>query len=100
MARRPVHLHAEAVTEARAAAQWYGEQNISAAEAFLKELDGAVEKIAEAPEMYPPYIGGPQRFLMRRFPFGVIYRERAGAIEIIAIAHQRRKPGYWKGRSV
>jgi plasmid stabilization system protein ParE len=99
MALRHLQLHSEAVDEARAAAQWYGERNSSAADAFLHELDSAIEKIAEAPNTYPRHIAGTRRFFLRRFPFSVVYRETSGGIEVLAIAHVRRKPGYWRKRS-
>ena len=100
MARRAVQFHPEAIAEARAVAQWYRERNTSAADAFLSELNRAVEKISETPEMWPLYAGGTRRLLLRRFPFSVIYREVSGNIEVVAIAHGRRKPGYWKTRLV
>jgi toxin ParE1/3/4 len=98
MLPRPIVLHPEAVADARAAAQWYRDRSASAADAFLTELDRAMEKIAEAPEMSPRHVRGTRRFLMRHFPFSIIYRELSGKIEVIAIAHGRRKPRYWKDR--
>ena len=98
MSPRQIDVHPEAVAEARAAVQWYRERSTSAADAFLVELDLAVERIAENPEMYPHYVRGTRRYLLQRFPFYLVYREIAGKLEIVAIAHGRRKPGYWKKR--
>ncbi len=98
MTPRQIDVHPDAVAEAQAAAQWYGERSALAAEAFLAELDHAVEKIAENPEMYPQYVRGTRRYLLQRFPFYLVYRQVAGKLEIIAIAHGRRKPGFWKKR--
>jgi toxin ParE1/3/4 len=98
MTGRPVALHPEAVAEASAAAQWYRERSASAADAFLGELDRAVEKIAEAPEMSPRCVRGTRRYVLRHFPFSIVYRDVSGSIEVIAIAHGRRKPDYWKDR--
>lgn len=98
MSSRQVDIHPEAVAEARAAAQWYRVRSPSAAHAFLAELDRAIEKIAEDPGIWPRYVGGAQRFLLKRFPFSVVYRLVSDRIEVVAIAHGRRKPGYWKGR--
>jgi len=98
MLPRQIDVHPEAVAEARAAAQWYRERSALAADAFLVELDRAVERIAENPEMYPHYVRGTRRYLLQRFPFFFVYREIAGKLEIVAIAHGRRKPGYWKKR--
>jgi plasmid stabilization system protein ParE len=100
MSPRQIDVHPEAVAEARAAAEWYRERSVLAADAFLAELDCAVERIAESPDMYPHYVLGTRRFLLQRFPFYVVYREHAEKVELVAIAHGRRKPGYWKKRIV
>lgn len=44
------------------------------------------------------YFGPYRRVLMQRFPFAVYYEIAEDQIRIIAVAHQRRLPGYWKGR--
>jgi plasmid stabilization system protein ParE len=98
MPSRHVDIHPEAIAEAQAAQRWYRERSASAAEAYLAELDSAVEAIAENPEMWPRYVQGTRRFMLHRFPFYLVYRETAGRLEIIAAAHGRRKPGYWKNR--
>ena len=98
MTERPVAFHPDAVAEARAAFEWYQERNESAAGLFLTELDLAIERITETPERWPLYLRGTRRFLLRRFPFAVVYRQVAETIQIVAVAHGRRKPGYWKER--
>jgi len=94
----PAWLHPEAIKEARAARQWYQARNAEAAEAFMAELDRAVEQIEKAPRQWPPYLGDTRRYLLYRFPFFVVFREAADRIEILAVAHGRRRPGYWLGR--
>jgi hypothetical protein len=37
---------------------------------------------------------------VRSFPFSVVYRLRPEEIVILAVAHQKRKPGYWRGRGL
>jgi plasmid stabilization system protein ParE len=98
MFSRQVDVHPDAVAEAQAATQWYRERSALAARAFLSELDRAIEKIAEAPDVWPPYVGDTQRFLLKRFPFSVVYRLVSDKIEVVAFAHGRRKPGYWRTR--
>jgi len=98
MSLRHVDIHPEAIAEAQAANLWYRERSASAAEAYLVELDLAVEAIAENPEMWPRYVHGTRRYIFHRFPFYLVYRETAGRLEIIAVAHGRRKPGYWRKR--
>ena len=98
MARPNVDLHPEATAEARAAFLWYAERNPSAANAFIAELDHAVREIRNSPERWPRHLHGTRKFLFRRFPYSVIYRITDAAIQVVAVAHQRRRPGYWKTR--
>ena len=98
MSSRKIDVHPEAIAEARAAAEWYREKSDSAANAFLAEIDHAVEKISESPGMWSPYFRGTRRFVLLRFPFCVVYREVFESIQIVAVAHAKRRPGYWKNR--
>ena len=93
-----INLHPAAVAEARAAWQWYADRSTQAAAAFVDELDHAMAQIAEAPTRWPRYVGLTRRYLLHRFPFLVVYRERDGEIEVVAIAHGHRRPGYWQAR--
>lgn len=98
MPRAQAWLHPEAIAEARAAQEWYYAQNAEAADAFMAELDLAIERIEEAPRQWPGYLFGARRYLLRRFPFFVVFREAGARVEIVAVAHARRRPGYWIGR--
>jgi plasmid stabilization system protein ParE len=71
-----------------------------AAGAFVDELDAALERIAESPLRHRTYVAGTRRYLMLRFPFFVVYRIDVDAdlIQIVAIAHAKRRPGYWRSR--
>ena len=94
-----IELHEEAVAEARAAREWYGARSEAAAEAFMVELGQAVEQIAKFPEAWPPYVSNTRRYLLQRFPFSIVYRRRRRIVQVIAVAHNRRRPGYWKNRA-
>jgi len=98
VARPSVELHPEAIAEARAAYQWYAERDLSAANAFIAELDHAISQVQSAPERWPVHLHGTKRYLFRRFPYGVIYRVIETAIQVLAVAHGRRRPGYWRTR--
>jgi hypothetical protein len=45
-----------------------------------------------------PTKSGVRRYVMCRFPFLVVYRVVGSEIEVIAVAHARRRPGYWRSR--
>ena len=98
MASRAVRLHPLAAEEAVAADAWYYSRNPKVAAAFRIELSAAIEGIAEAPERWPAVQGRFRRYLLRRFPFSVVYFKIGPAIEVVALAHHRRKPGYWTNR--
>ncbi|HEV8640926.1 MAG TPA: type II toxin-antitoxin system RelE/ParE family toxin [Methylomirabilota bacterium] len=91
-------VHPEAIGDARAAREWYYARNAETAEAFMAELDLAIERIEDAPRRWPPYLGDTRRYLLRRFPFFVVFREVENRVQILAVAHARRRPGYWLGR--
>ncbi len=91
-------FHPNAVEEAQAARQWYLARSASAADSFLVELDRGIEAIALTPERWPLFVHGTRRYLFQRFPFQLIYRVMNDRIEVLALAHGRRRPGYWKVR--
>jgi plasmid stabilization system protein ParE len=84
--------------EAEAAADWYRRRSIRAAHRFLDEIDIAVTEISEGPLRCPVHLFGTRRKLLRHFPFLVVFRETKGVVQIIAFAHCRRRPGYWRDR--
>jgi toxin ParE1/3/4 len=98
MAPRNVRFHPAAEAEAQRAYQWYDERNPTAARAFLADLDHAVRRVQETPERWLVYQGAARRYVFQRFPFSLIYRVTDEAIDVIAVAHHRRRPGYWSNR--
>ena len=99
MLTRVLELHEEAGAEYDAAFDWYLERSPDAALKFDAEFDRALAEIVQAPHRWASGPHHTRRFLLRKFPFVVIYRERDEiAIQVLAVAHTSRKPGYWKGR--
>ncbi|MGB5443212.1 MAG: type II toxin-antitoxin system RelE/ParE family toxin [Gammaproteobacteria bacterium] len=98
MPKKNIRFSPEALAEAEAAQQWYVERSLPAGKAFLEELTHAVERVTESPEQWPRYIGGTHRYVFHRFPFSLVYRQMGNEIVIVAVAHGKRKPGYWKAR--
>ena len=90
--------HPEAVSEIRHAASWYDEQVKDLGLDFLLEVRSAEFRILEHPEAWPDYEAGTKRCIMQKFPFAVVYQVSKEAIQIVAVAHCKRKPGYWKDR--
>ena len=65
---------------------------------FVGEFERAAALILANPESGAIFRGSRRRYYLRRFPFSVIYQVTADEIRVIAIAHQRRRPGYWASR--
>jgi plasmid stabilization system protein ParE len=79
--------------------EWYLERSPDAAVRFDAEVDRALTQIVRAPRRWAAGSFSTRRFLLRQFPFILIYRERKSvSIQIVAVAHTSRKPGYWKSR--
>jgi plasmid stabilization system protein ParE len=93
-----VEFHPAAVQEVENAQAWYEERSLLAASAFLRELAIAVQRIRETPDRYPAAQGGTRRILLDRFPFTIYYRVHPDTLNIVAVAHQKRRPGYWSVR--
>lgn len=94
-----VDLHVEAGLEYDEAFNWYMQRSEDAALDFDREVDGAFAEIAQEPERWALGSYSCRRFLLQKFPYSVIYRERpSGRVQVVAIAHASRRPGFWKHR--
>lgn len=98
MSGKPVEFHPEALAEAEAALAWYLERSSRAAEVFLGELEKGIEAVSEGPHRWLKYEHGCRRYPLLRLPYLLVYRETAVSIQILAVAHGRRRPGYWRAR--
>jgi plasmid stabilization system protein ParE len=93
-----VELNPAALREIDDAFEWYLERSLQAAEAFIRELNSALALIASAPAIWPRFEAGTRRYVLRKFPYSIIYVEIPAGIEVIAVAHQKRRPRYWQAR--
>ena len=98
MAAKPVEVHPAALAELESALAWYMERSEAAALKFAAELDRAIDLVSQSPTRWPTGEHATRKFVLRRFPFAVFYREKETVIQVLAVAHGRRRPGYWKER--
>lgn len=98
MIPRRIELHPLAVTGARAARRWYARRSANAALRFMDALDRSIEQVATAPDLCPGYLHGTRACRLRRFPSVVVFRETEVVTQIVAVAHLKRRPGYWRRR--
>jgi plasmid stabilization system protein ParE len=93
-----IDIHPAAVKEASKAYRWYLRRSAGAANRFQAALEAALEQIAHSPDRWPAYLHATRYRLLRRFPFIVVYRQLVDRLQVLAVAHGRRRPGYWKRR--
>jgi len=98
MAAATVSFHPAAAQEAESAYDWYAARDLSAAHSFREELRHAVDAVANHPLTWPRHGQRARRYIFTRFPFSLVYRIRGDEIEVVAVAHGRRRPGYWRSR--
>ncbi len=100
MPRVNLAFHPEAAAEYAEAYQWYVERGDDIAAAFAEEISRALRLVRQTPERWPRYSARHRRILVRRFPYSVVYLTTPERIWIVAVAHARRRPGYWRARRV
>ena len=93
-----ITFHVDAAMEMQAAAAYYEERQGGLGATFLAEIEQGLGRIQQFSMLWPIYDAEYRRYLLRRFPFGIIYRLNAEEIIVVAVAHLRREPGYWKNR--
>lgn len=94
----------EASDEMSAAALWYEERGAGIGSRFLDEVDGTLEHIERNPAIGArlditeiPADVEVRRLPLRRYPYLIVYVS-APALTVVAVAHARRRPGYWMER--
>jgi toxin ParE1/3/4 len=98
MSNKPSRFHPEARKEFREATLWYRDRSPVAPTEFRAAVKAVAQQVVQAPKRWPKYLYGTRRVVMQRFPFSIVYLDDPDLITIIAVAHGKRKPGYWKER--
>jgi toxin ParE1/3/4 len=98
-----VRFEDEAAAEYRFAGRWYEERRDHLGIEFLDAVDATIDRIVAMPRAGSPVPRMPpdspvRRQAVTRFPYHIVYLETPTHIRILAVAHDRRKPGYWESR--
>ena len=88
----------EASEELEASVHYYESQQTGLGLAFLSEFKRTRKRIEELPDAGRAVRGDIRRRPIYRFPYAVLYRTTDTEIVIVAVAHRRRRPGFWRGR--
>ncbi len=94
-------FHPGARTDLDAAVEYYNKQRKGLSNDFLSEIVTAAARIRQNPLSFPLYQDtAVRRCLLRRFPYSIFFLPDDDIIWIIAVAHQKRRPDYWKPRTI
>ncbi len=99
----PWREHPAASAEGYDAAEWYAEKDPELAERFADSLRQSVEVLCEWPEAgsQEPWVDRMplvRSMRVKGFPYRIVYVIHSGSVVVVAYAHERRRPGYWKAR--
>lgn len=100
---KPVRLDAAANQEIDAAVAWYEERLAGLGLELLAEIEIAKRRLAAAPAtcarvraVHPEL--NIRRSQVHRFPYSLVFVVLPDELRVLALAHSRRRPGYWRRR--
>jgi plasmid stabilization system protein ParE len=96
---RQLHTARPAAEELAAAVAWYEKRRAGLGGEFYGAIVRTMNRIAEMPEAGSPFRDlKARRMLVAGFPYQVVYRIDSDDIHVIAFAHLKRRPGFWRHR--
>ena len=95
---KSVEYHSSARADFDESLDWYLSRSVGSAIGFVLTVDDAIEKIIAASSRFPSTYSGCRYCALRRYPFRIVFHEEDDRLVIIAIAHAKRRPGFWRDR--
>jgi|SRR6185369_5418001 toxin ParE1/3/4 len=93
-----IKYHPKAHAEAFKSARFYHRRVPGLGEMFFNELDSTILQLQSDPLRRPKDADGIRSWRLRRFPFRVYYVVDPDRIRVLAVAHLKRRKGYWRRR--
>ncbi len=98
---KPIRFHHEAILELDAAIAWYNCRRAGLGMSLHAEVQAVLDRISADPQSGVKATIEPYRYCStRQFPYVLYWLETDEVIWIAAIAHTRRRPGFWKNRAI
>ena len=91
-------IHEVAESEINEAADFYDLESPGLGSVFIEEVERAIESITHFPDAAPFIRGRVRKKTLLKFPYSIVYSVRLDEIRLLAMAHQKRRPFYWRGR--
>jgi len=97
---KPVHLRRAAKRDLHDAANWYRERDPELARRFLDEVYSTLALLERFPNIggMVPGVEDPEirQLPVNNFPYQIVFKRLQFRTTVLAVAHERRKPGYWR----
>lgn len=93
-----IRIQEEARNEIHEGFDFYNLEKPGLGHEFLEELKKSLLRVSDNPYAWPKLSSNTRKCVIHRFPFAVIYSYENDEITVHAVAHLKRKPGYWKER--
>ncbi len=94
-----IDFHPEATSELEDSLDWYLQRSVAASRGLARAVDSALDKRSKDPQRFPRVDRRHQACNLQGYPFQIVYRHEGEKIYIIAVAHAKRRPGYWRRRA-
>ena len=95
---KQVTFHEDARAELAEASHYYEDRVSGLGRALIDDVEKAVFEILGHPNACKYVSKHLRRKVLRRFPYGLIYAVEPDRIRILALAHFKRRPEYWRYR--
>jgi len=94
----PLRFDPKAEAEIDVAFEWYWAKSPDAAIGFLDELAQLQARIRTNAQQFPLVQSNLHKAVLSKYPFYLLFRIGQNGIEVLVVAHAKRRPGYWGGR--
>jgi plasmid stabilization system protein ParE len=95
-----IRFRPAAARELAAEIRYYDKQHEGRGQRFAAAVDRVVLRLADFPLAFPLlYEPDIRSAKVARFPYRVVYVVVGGDVDVLAIAHAKRRPEYWRRRT-
>lgn len=96
-------FHPQARAEFLSAIDWYDNRAEGIGSRFETAVLSAIDTVLMWPDsgpVLPGWLGSPavRTTGVTGFPYRVVYYVEGNDLTVVAVAHERRRPGYWRNR--
>ena len=93
-----LRVHPDARREFNDAIDYYERESPGLGLIFAHEVDARFARIREYPDAAPQVAERARRLVLAKFPYSLIYETRDDCLVVLAVAHHRKRPHYWRIR--